>query len=29
MDSGERERHFNLHTTPEVMAGVKSFSSVS
>ena len=30
MDSGERERHFNLHTTPEVMAGVyANFATVS
>jgi hypothetical protein len=30
MDSGDRERHFNLHTTPEVMAGVyANFATVS
>src|SRR4051812_47681211 len=30
MGSDERERHFNLHTTPEVMAGVYSnFATVS
>ena len=30
MDSDERERHFNLHTTPEVMAGVyANFATVS
>ena len=30
MDNGERERHFNLHTTPEVMAGVyANFANVS
>ena len=30
MDSGEHERHFNLHTTPEVMAGVyANFATVS
>ena len=30
MDSDDRERHFNLHTTPEVMAGVyANFATVS
>jgi len=30
MDSDERERRFNLHTTPEVMAGVyANFATVS
>jgi hypothetical protein len=30
MGSDERERHFNLHTTPEVMAGVyANFATVS
>src|SRR5262245_9381851 len=30
MSSGDRERHFNLHTTPEVMAGVyANFATVS
>jgi hypothetical protein len=30
MGSGDRERHFNLHTTPEVMAGVyANFATVS
>jgi len=30
MDNDERERHFNLHTTPEVMAGVyANFANVS
>src|SRR6187401_94447 len=30
MDDGERERHFNLHTSPEVMAGVyANFANVS
>jgi hypothetical protein len=30
MDAGDRERHFNLHTTPEVMAGVyANFATVS
>ena len=30
MSSDDRERHFNLHTTPEVMAGVyANFATVS
>ena len=30
MDEGDRERRFNLHTTPEVMAGVyANFATVS